>query len=183
MKRIFAVIMVVITILAIASCGGLSSYGKENIYKMAIENCFDLSIKPNKDLIEKCFAKECLDYFESEYNMEIDDFLDFLKEGSDESIDYLENKLGDDIKITVEILQVDETNEEEYKNITYVLNEMGIKSNIEEIVEVKTKVTISGNKDLDTDTIKYHLFKLNNNWYVYEMIYGGLFGNLISGMN
>ncbi len=164
MKKIIAIVLASVMVLALVGCGKISS-------EKAVENYFDLMTNPDKKLVEASFPAQVLEHIEAKYDMSADDLLANWETTAEHWKVELEFRYGAECKTTYEILSVSAPDKDDYEDIMEDLLEMGFKNEeIKEIAESEVKITYKGDEAEKTDIETFELFKVGGNWYTLNAV-------------
>lgn len=154
-----AVVVIIVLIVALTAGGG---------YKGAINNYIDVMIKGKVDKIEKLAPKEYWEYYEDEYDMDIDDVEKEAEDMVDLIKDMLEDEYGDNVKVSYKITKEDKLTEKEISEIKEGVNDKyGIaRKNVTEGYEVDLDMTVKGDDDEMTNETTVYVVKISGGWYI-----------------
>ncbi|MFT3950515.1 MAG: zinc ribbon domain-containing protein [Oscillospiraceae bacterium] len=150
---IAVVAIIVLCILASLLGGG---------YKKPIDNLFKGMEKGDEDKFFSAFPKEAEDQFKS-YSSILGSSSSFLDSITDE----LEDKYGDDIKISYKVKDKDKMDKDDLDDLEDdYKDKYDEKVKITKGYELTLDVTIKGDDDKDTDDMDITVLKIDGDWYV-----------------
>ena len=137
-------------------------------YKKAIDNYFDVMFKGKADKIEKLYPPEYLDWYEDEYNKELDDIKDDYEETREDALEYFEDEYGKNFKATYKITDKKELSDKKLKTIQDNLKERYdiSKKSVKKAYKLDLDVELKGKDDEDSDELTVYAVKIGGNWYL-----------------
>lgn len=153
-----AAVVAVIVVISLLSGGGYKSVVKD--YMKAYEECdADKMMDLTTDVLAVAFEEELGDLVDAE---------ELLKEGFEEKIEALEDKFGEDIKITYEITDDEEMDDEDLDEFKEELEELDADIKISKAHKIEIEGTIEGSDDEDDFELKLVVLKENGKWKVLD---------------
>ena len=109
-------------------------------------------------------------YLEDERDMEFDDAWENYEDNNENLVEYLEEEYGDDYKVTFKIKDADKLSDKKLKEVKdYAKDYWDVsKKDVKKAYKVKLEISIKGDEDKDSDTIKCVVAKIDGKWYVVE---------------
>ena len=162
MKKIICVLMALVLMLSLTACGANGSY-KSVVKTMtkAMEEC-------DGEKMIKIFPEELMEILcEEQFDDDYDDMVDDLEDSLKDTMDWWEDQYGRDIKLTYEIDDADELDEDEIEAIMdYYDDVMDLDLDIKKGYEVEVEMTIEGKDDDDSEDMVLTIIKVGSKWYV-----------------
>ena len=155
-----AAVLLIVLIVSISLGGGG--------YKKAINNYFDVMFRGKADKIEKLYPPEYLDWYEDEYNKELDDIKDDYEETREDALEYIEDEYGKNFKATYKITDKKELSDKKLKTIQDNLKEKYdiAKKSVKKAYKLDLDVELKGKDDEDSDELTVYAVKIGGNWYL-----------------
>ena len=142
-----------------------------NPYKKAIKGYIAVEFgKATEKQYEASRPKEYWDLVEDDMDMDVDEMYENYEEDNEELVEYLEEEYGDDYKVTFKIKEADKLSKKklkdakDYAEAFWDVNKKDVKVGY----KVKVEITIKGDEDKDSDTVKAVVVKIDGKWYVVE---------------
>ena len=136
-------------------------------YKGMLDDYFKGMAKGDPDLIKGAVPKCKIEYLEDQDDDFDED--DYFEKQADAMSDYLDEKYGDDIKITYEIKEEKKLSDKKLDDIKDDLKDRyDAKVKVTAGYKVKIKAKIKGDDDDDTDTSTITVAKVDGDWIIYE---------------
>ncbi len=154
-----AVVVVIVLLLLKALLGGG--------YKSPIDNVLKGMETGKGKYIYKAVPEFIL---EEEYDdMKKSEIIDELDDYVGDYLDNLEDRYGDDIKISYKIKSKEKIDKDDLEDLEDDLNdEYDGKIKVSKGYEIKARVTIKGDDDEDSNTNKFKVYKINGDWCVLD---------------
>lgn len=136
--------------------------------KDAIDNYFNVVVEGNIDDIEDLAPEAYWEYVEEEYDMDVDDVIDYLGDDFiDNMLDTWEDSVGKDVKFSYDITDDDEISDSKLDKIKDVLKEnYGIaKKDVDEAIEYEIEVVVKGDDDEEDFEEKVLVVEIDGDWY------------------
>lgn len=154
------IIILVVTIIFSASSS----------YKSAIDNYFDVTVYGKVEKIEKLAPKEYWEYYEDEYDMDIDEIIENAEDEdiADEIKEEYEDEVGENYKISYKITKEKELSEKKLKALREELNDRYDipRKSITKAVAVDLDITIKGSEDeMEDEYEDCILVQIDGKWY------------------
>lgn len=139
-----------------------------NSYKKAIDNYLDVLIRGQADKIEKLAPKEYWEYYEDEYDTDLNDIVDSFENTYEYLSEALEKEYGKNIKVSYKITDKNELSDKKLSVIRDTLkDDYGIaKKSVSKAYKVEIKMTIKGSDDKDTEETDLIVVKIGSGWYI-----------------
>ena len=162
MKKIICVLMALVLMLSLTACGANSSY------KSVVKTMIKAMEKCDAEKMIKIFPDEFLEYMcEEEYDDDYDDMVDDLEDSLEDSMDWWEDQYGRDIKLTYEIDDADELDEDEIEALMdYYDDVMDLDLDIKKAYVVEVELDIEGKKDDGSEDMVLTVIKVGSKWYI-----------------
>lgn len=163
------VAVVIVIGLVIALFGGRS-------YKATVKKYVNASFEPDAKAIMKLFPKKMLDYAMEEEGYDDDDLDALIDEGNDalqSQIDYIEEYLGKDWKLSYEIVSTENIKGRELKELKDGYKDMDIKVSAAKSVEVE--FTVKAGETENSNSMNISLIKVGRSWYLDLRTMGNIF--------
>ena len=158
-----AAVAVLVLVLLISA---LFSGGPEK----AIDTYFDATTKGKYNKIEKLAPKDYWEYVEDEYDFDVDELVDNLKDNEflEEKVENYKDTYGKNVKTKIEYLDKIKADEDELDEIKDNLKEKYdiSKKSVKKAYTVAYKVTIKGSEDKDANFGTLRVVKVGSRWYV-----------------
>jgi hypothetical protein len=170
------VIVAIVAAVAVLAVCLLSAFGVIG-YKKAVKNYVDVEYKyvVSKSKIESLAPKEYWEYYEDEYDEDLDDVVDEYEDYADEKIEYLDDEFGDDWRVTYKIEDKEKISDSKLKKIARALHDdYDIKkSSVKKGFDIELELEIKGSEDDDDGDDDIAVLKIDGKWYpVYYEIDG-----------
>lgn len=154
-----AVVVIVVLIVALTAGGG---------YKSAINNYIDVMIKGQVNKLDKLAPQEYWEYYEDNYDMNIDDLEKDAEDMVDTIIDMLEEEYGDNVRVSYKVTKEDKLTDNELNEIREGVNDRyGIaRKSVTEGYDISFDTTVKGNDDEMTSEASAYIVKIDGGWYL-----------------
>ena len=160
-----AVVAVLVIVLLISA---LFSGGPEK----AIDTYFDAMVRGKYNKIEKLAPKDYWEYVEDEYDFDVDELVENLKDNEflEERVDSLKDEYGKNYKVKIEYLDKIKADDDELDSIKDTLKERYdiSKKDVKAAYSVALKATIKGSEEKDAEFDTMTVVKVGSKWYVYQ---------------
>ena len=158
-----AVVAVLVFVLLVSA---LFSGGPEK----AIDTYFDATVKGKYNKIEKLAPKDYWEYVEDEYDFDVDELIDNLKDNEvlEERLEELEDEYGKRIKTSIKYLDKIEADDDELDSIKDSLKERYdiSKKSVKKAYTIAYKATIKGSEEKESNFGTMTVVKVGSRWYV-----------------
>ena len=169
MKKLICVLLALVMVLSLTACGANGSH------KSVVKTLFASIEKGDAEKMLSLFPEEVLEAMEENLGDE-DEVLEYFEDAMDSLMDEFEDMYGDDIKITYEIEDEDELDEDDIDEIIDFYEEyLDADLDIEAAYELEVEATIEGEDDDDTDEMTIFVIKIDGKWYLDLYNTSGLF--------
>jgi len=135
------------------------------------EEAFDKYIKVvyngDVDLIEELAPEAYWEHAKDEYDIKVKDVNEYYEDEFEKDMDKWEDKFGDNIDVSYEIIGTDTVSESKLDKIKSSLKSSGIsKKDIEDAVELEVEITIKGDDDEDSAELECYAVQISGEWYI-----------------
>ena len=141
-------------------------------YKDALKNyiAVEISHQASEKQYEEAVPKDAWEYYEDEYNQDFDEQWEYYEESAEYIQEALEDKYGD-YKVTYKIKESKKLSDNKLEDYAEELEDMWDidDKDVKKGYKVKLEVTIKGDDDKDSDTVKAVVVKYDGEWYVIDM--------------
>ena len=173
MKKIFAFLMVLVTLVGLVACGDSDGSGgkrKSRTLESAVDAYYEAIYFGEMNNIEKTAPKQFWDWVSKEHPQTVEEIEEAYYE-----FDYLEINIGsnkkyygDDLEITYEIVEKKELDADDCEKAhTDLENEYDTTfDEIEEMYRVKVEVVYSGSEHTSSKTFTHYACKIGTSWYL-----------------
>lgn len=164
-----AVVAVAAILLGMFLFGGRSA---DATIKKFVDAQFDGNVKAMMNLI----PDKMIDYALEEEGYDDDDLKDFINDASDEledQLDTLDSYLGEGWKVSYEITESEDVEDDSLKYLKESYEEMDIK--VSAAKSMKVELTIESKESEVSNSLYIDLIKVGRSWYLDIMSMGGLF--------
>jgi hypothetical protein len=166
---IIAVVVIVIAVIGIIL--GLSG-GRG--YKAAIKQYIDATFDGDAESIMELIPEEMINYLiEDEGYDDEDELIEELDEELQYTLDSLEKYLGEDWKVSYEILSTEDVTGEDFDDLKDYYEEMGVKVSASKKAEIE--VTVKSGETEMSNSADIALIKIGHSWYMDMVSMGSLF--------
>ncbi|MGN0398988.1 MAG: zinc-ribbon domain-containing protein [Blautia sp.] len=165
-NRKIGMIAAAVIVVAVLAAGVFLFGGKS--YKTVIKQFFDATFEADVKTIMKLIPKGMVEYAleEEGYDKdELDEMMDDMEEDLQDSIDYMDSYMGDDWKVSYEILDSNDIKGEDLDDVKDTYKEYGVKVSAAKEVEVELKVEW-GEDEEDSTTLDLSVIKVGRSWYL-----------------
>lgn len=172
-RKIGVILIVAVTVIAIiATSFTLCGRGYEATIKKFVDAEFDADAETIIKLIPKEMVKYALE--ESGYDAdERDELVKELKEELQDQLDYLNKYLGEDWKITYDILNVEDVTGSDLKTLKEGYKDYDIK--VSEAKTVEVQITVKSDETESSNSLDISLIKVGRSWYLDLESMGNIF--------
>ena len=155
-KYVLVLVMMLVVLLSCVGCGAdKDKKGKEEKppYEVVLDNYFNGIVEGDYDKYIKVFPK-----FMPSYDDIDEDFMEDM-------VDEFEDEYGANLKVSYEIKNKEEINEEDLENVEkYISYRYDEDVEITGGYELKVTATIKGEDDEDTNSQKMYIYNIDGNW-------------------
>lgn len=154
-----AVVVLVLLLSLVFGSGGMTK---------PIDTMIDVTFKGKVSKIKDLAPDDYWEWYEDEYDMDIDDIIDDAEDEFDDVIDYYEDEYGDNIRVSYKVEKKKKLSDKKLKGIAealadrYDLDE----DDFTEAYELDVEMTIKGSDDDDTDDSEMTVIKYKGKWYL-----------------
>ena len=152
---------IVVLVLAIILLGGKP-------YQSAVNN-YQAVLNGKASKLEKMAPKEYWEYMEDENeDFDIDEVKDQFEENYETSLELLEEKYGDNVRIKIKVTDEKKLKDKKVKDLADALNEKYDikKKSVKQAYELELEMTIKGSDDEDEDEMELYAVKIGSKWYL-----------------
>ncbi len=152
---------IVVLVLAIILLGGKP-------YQSAVNN-YQAVLNGKASKLEKMAPKEYWEYMEDENeDFDIDEVKDQFEENYETSLEFLEEKYGDNIRIKIKVTDEKKLKDKKVKDLADALNEKYDikKKSVKQAYELELEMTIKGSDDEDDSERELYAVKIGSKWYL-----------------
>lgn len=152
---------IVVIILAIILLGGKP-------YQSAINN-YQAMLNGKGNKLEKMAPKEYWEYMEDENeDFDLDEAKDQFEEGYEATLEFLEEKYGDNVRIKIKVADEKKLKDKKVKDLADALNEKYDikKKSVKQAYELELEVSIKGSDDEDEEEMELYAVKIGSKWYL-----------------
>lgn len=155
-----AAAVVVLVVLLALIFGGSS-------YTAPIDTLIDVSFEGKVDKIKNLAPEEYWDWYEEEYDADIDDMIEEAEDNFDDMMDYYEEQYGDNIRVSYKVDKKKELSDRKLEGIAEALAD---KYDIDEDkvtagYELDVELSIKGSEDDDENETEITVIKYKGKWY------------------
>ncbi len=150
-----AVVVVILLLILKALFGGS--------YKEPIDNMCKAMETGKGKYLYKCMPEFL---FEEQFeDMKKSEIIDELDEEAEDALDSMEDKYGDDVKVSYKIKDKEKIDKDDLEDLEETLEDVyDSKIKIRKGYEVEVKLKIKGDDDSDSETATVKVYKINGDW-------------------
>lgn len=163
---VVAVAVVVVIILGVVLFGGRS-------YKATVEKFMDAQSDANAEAIFDLMPEKMIDYALEQDGKDLDDLIDAANETLQDQLDSLNSYLGEDWKISYEILDTEDIKGDDLDDIKDAYEDADVKVSAAKNVEIE--ITVKADETESSNSLDVSLIKVGRSWYIDVMSMGNLF--------
>lgn len=152
------VIVVIVLLSLLLGGGGMTK---------PIDLMIDVGFKGKVEKIKQMAPADYWEYMEDEYDMDVDDMIEEAEEGLEDTLDYLEEEYGENIRVSYKVTKKKKLSDKKLEGIAealadaYDLDE----DKFTEAYELDVEMTIKGSEDDDEDENELTVIKYKGKWY------------------
>ena len=155
-----AVVVVLVVLLALV-------FGGNGGMTKPIDNMIAVTFKGKVEKIKDMAPAEYWEWYEDEYDMDIDDIIEEAEDEFDDMMDYYEEEYGDNVRVSYKVKDKKKLSDKKLEGIAealadrYDLDE----DKFTEAYELEIEMTIKGSEDDDEDDAEFSVIKYKGKWY------------------
>ena len=156
---VFVSVVVVIGIIIVLS-GGRS-------YKKTVDEFIDAQFKADAEAALDLIPEKLVDYIledEGYSRAELDDFIEEGNETLEDQLEYLDEFLGDDWKVSYEIKNVEDVEGERLDELREDYKEFGVK--VSDAKDIEVEIIIECEDGDETNSLDVSVIKVGRSWYL-----------------
>ena len=168
MVAVYTVVLAVL-ILVFALFGGRS-------YKSTVKKFINASLEPSAAAIMELIPKNLVDYVLEEEGFdedEMDEMIEEMDEELQEQFAYIERYLGEDWKVSYEILTAESLKDDDLEDLKENYEDLDVKVSTAKKVEVE--LTITAGETEASNSVTLYVIKVGRNWCLDIGSMGSLF--------
>lgn len=167
-KKRYGIIGIVAAVLVVALVAVFLTKGMGGLsYNQVVDKMFTSMFKGDMKAFMKLIPQKMIDYELEQEGISKDEMnaqLDQMSEMMKNQMSYIDEKMGNNWKITHEILSEKDVTGEDLENLRETYSEANVKISAAKKLEVA--VSIKGDKNQDSDTMEIEVIKVGNSWYL-----------------